>query len=54
MTALHEGFFADKLKTDLVILLTPTIMGPGQVIANTASELRRLDTAQKAAEKKAR
>ena len=43
-----------RRKTDLVILLTPTIMGPGQVTANTASELRRLDTAQKAAEKKRR
>jgi MSHA biogenesis protein MshL len=41
-----------RTKTDLVILLTPTIMGPGQVTANTASELRRLDTAQKVAEKK--
>ena len=27
-----------RRKTDLVILLTPTIMGPGQVTANTASE----------------
>lgn len=43
-----------RRKTDLIILLTPTIMGPGQVTANTASELRRLDTAQKAAEKKLR
>ena len=41
-----------RRKTDLVILLTPTIMGPGQVVANTASELRRLDTAQKAADRK--
>jgi type II secretory pathway component GspD/PulD (secretin) len=43
-----------RTKTDLVILLTPTIMGPGQVTANTASELRRVDTAQKAAETKLR
>jgi MSHA biogenesis protein MshL len=43
-----------RRKTDLIILMTPTIMGPGQVAANTASELRRLDTAQKAAEKKMR
>jgi MSHA type pilus biogenesis protein MshL len=41
-----------RRKTDLVILLTPTIMGPGQIDANTSSELRRLDTAQKAAERK--
>jgi MSHA type pilus biogenesis protein MshL len=37
-----------RRKTDLVILLTPTIMGPGQVSAITARELQRLDDAQKA------
>ena len=40
-----------RAKTDLVILLTPTIMGPGQVADNTASELRRLDSAQKTADR---
>lgn len=40
-----------RSKTDLVILLTPTIMGPLQVPDATARELRRLDTAQKAADR---
>jgi type II secretory pathway component GspD/PulD (secretin) len=41
-----------RTKTDLVILLTPTIMGPGSVAETTARELRRLDTAQKATDRK--
>jgi type II secretory pathway component GspD/PulD (secretin) len=41
-----------RSKTDLVILLTPTIMGPSQVPDATARELRRIDTAQKAADRK--
>ena len=41
-----------RTKTDLVILLTPTLMGPGQATAITAQELRRVDTAQKAADRK--
>jgi type II secretory pathway component GspD/PulD (secretin) len=39
-------------KTDLIILLTPTIMGPIQAGETTARELRRLDNAQKAADRK--
>ncbi len=38
-----------RRKTDLVILLTPTVMSPGQLSAITARELQRLDDAQKAA-----
>jgi MSHA type pilus biogenesis protein MshL len=38
-----------RRKTDLVILLTPTVMGPGQISAITARELQRLDEAQNAA-----
>jgi MSHA biogenesis protein MshL len=37
-----------RTKTDLVILLTPTVLGPGEAAANAASEIRRLDTAQRA------
>jgi MSHA type pilus biogenesis protein MshL len=37
-----------RVKSDLVILLTPTLMSPVQVPGATARELRRLDTAQKA------
>jgi MSHA type pilus biogenesis protein MshL len=40
-----------RSKTDLVILLTPTIMGPGGVAEYTGRELRRLDTAQRAADR---
>jgi MSHA type pilus biogenesis protein MshL len=40
-----------RTKTDLVILLTPTVMGPAQVTDRTARELRRLDTAGKASER---
>ena len=40
-----------RRKTDLVILLTPTIMGPGETRATTARELRRLDEARAAAGK---
>jgi MSHA biogenesis protein MshL len=39
-----------RVKTDLIILLTPTLMSPTQVDGVTARELRRLDTAQKASE----
>jgi MSHA type pilus biogenesis protein MshL len=39
-------------KTDLVILLTPTLMGPAEVADQTAREIRRLDTAQRAAERR--
>jgi type II secretory pathway component GspD/PulD (secretin) len=41
-----------RRKTDLVILLTPRIMGPGETAGTTARELERLDKAQKAADKK--
>ena len=41
-----------RSKTDLVILLTPTIMGPLQVADATAREIRRLDTARAAADRK--
>jgi MSHA biogenesis protein MshL len=37
-----------KTKTDLVIMLTPTLVGPGEVVFDTARELRRMDTAQRA------
>ena len=37
-----------RSKTDLVILLTPTILGPASVAENTARELRRLDEAKAA------
>jgi len=40
-----------RRKTDLVILLTPTIMGPGEIVANTAREIQRLDEARAAAAK---
>jgi MSHA biogenesis protein MshL len=36
-------------KIDLVILLTPTIMGPGETAATTAREIRRLDDARERA-----
>jgi MSHA biogenesis protein MshL len=39
-------------KTDLVILLTPRIMGPAQVADHTAREIRRIDSARQAAEKR--
>ena len=35
-----------RRKTDLVILLTPTVMGPGEVTASTAREIRRMDDAR--------
>jgi len=35
-----------RRKTDLVILLTPTVMGPGETTATTASEIRRLEDAR--------
>lgn len=41
-----------KQKTDLVILLTPRIMGPAQVPDHTAREIRRIDSARQAAEKR--
>ena len=37
-----------RTKTDLVILLTPTVLGPGEAAANAAAEIRRLDNAQRA------
>jgi type II secretory pathway component GspD/PulD (secretin) len=40
-----------RRKTDLVILLTPTITGPGETIAATARGIRRLDEARAAAPK---
>lgn len=47
------GFFRreqkTKRKTDLVILLTPTLMTPGEVAATAAREQQRLHEAQKAA-----
>lgn len=49
---LFKSTKTSRTKTDLVILLTPTIMGPGSVADNTARELRRLDTAQKATDRK--
>jgi len=41
-------------KTDLVIMLTPTIMGPTDVAETTAREIRRIDMAQRNAGEKAR
>jgi MSHA type pilus biogenesis protein MshL len=35
-----------RRKTDLVILLTPTVMGPGETIATTAREIQRLEDAR--------
>jgi MSHA type pilus biogenesis protein MshL len=40
------------VKTDLVIMLTPTLMSPTQVAEHTAREIRRIDTAQRAADKR--
>jgi MSHA biogenesis protein MshL len=37
-----------KKKTDLIILLTPTVMTPGEIAATTASDLQRLYEQQKA------
>lgn len=45
-TEKHRG------KTDLVILLRPTIMGPGEVAETTAREIQRLDTARESANRK--
>ena len=47
--------FADRLERgefDLVILLTPTIMGPVDVPNVTARELRRIDSAQKSLDRR--
>ena len=41
-----------KTKTDLIIMLTPTLMNTPQVVENTAREIRRIDTAQRANEKR--
>jgi len=41
-----------RTKTDLVILLTPTVMGPGEVAETTAREIQRLDSARDAASRK--
>lgn len=38
-----------RRKTDLVVLLTPRLMGPGETTATAARELERLDNAQKSA-----
>jgi MSHA biogenesis protein MshL len=35
-----------RRKTDLVILLTPTVMGPGETTATTAREIQRLEDAR--------
>jgi MSHA biogenesis protein MshL len=35
-----------RRKTDLVILLTPTVMGPGETTATTAREIKRLEDAR--------
>ena len=40
-----------RRKTDLVILLTPTILGPGETTATTAREIQRLEDARVAAAK---
>ena len=40
-----------RRKTDLVILLTPTVMGPGETVATTAREIQRLDDARAVAAK---
>jgi MSHA type pilus biogenesis protein MshL len=40
-----------RRKTDLVILLTPTVMGPGETMATTAREIMRLEDARAAAAK---
>ena len=44
-TEKHRG------KTDLVILLSPTIMGPGEVAENTAREIQRIDSARDVAKR---
>jgi MSHA biogenesis protein MshL len=41
-----------RTKTDLVILLTPTLMGPAEASANAAREIRRLDDARDAASRR--
>jgi type II secretory pathway component GspD/PulD (secretin) len=40
-----------RRKTDLVILLTPTVIGPGEMAETTASELRRIDSARRAVDR---
>jgi MSHA biogenesis protein MshL len=40
-----------RRKTDLVILMTPTIMGPAETTASTAREIRRMDEAREFAAK---
>jgi len=40
-----------RRKTDLVILLTPTIMGPGEISSTTAREIQRMGDARAAAAK---
>jgi type II secretory pathway component GspD/PulD (secretin) len=39
----------NRRKTDLVILLTPTVMGPGETTATTGREIQRLEDARAAA-----
>jgi type II secretory pathway component GspD/PulD (secretin) len=41
-----------KTKADLVIMLTPTLINPSEVVFDTARELRRIDAAQRANEKR--
>ncbi len=41
-----------RTKTDLVILLTPTVMGLGEAAENAARETRRLDDAQRAGDRR--
>jgi MSHA biogenesis protein MshL len=47
---LFRSTTTNRVKTDLVILLTPTLMSPAQVPGVTSRELRRFDTVQKALE----
>jgi MSHA biogenesis protein MshL len=39
-----------RRKTDMIILLTPTVMGPGETIATTARETQRVEGARAATE----
>jgi len=41
-----------KRKTDLIILLTPTIMTPGEIAATAATDQRRLYQEQRASVRK--
>lgn len=50
--ALFRRSEKQRAKTDLVILLKPTIMGPGEIAENTAREIQRIDAARDAASRK--